>query len=138
MPEIKTPMHPKSPLPVGTLVVYQGIQPEYHGVYRITAHASRAELEASGRRVEDYFIDYTGYRLWPVGVQQNYRNRERALYFVRRGSFTELKMPVMTVAKGDVIQIVPESGPQRTMRVHHVEHHIITLNDIILEADSGA
>ena len=32
-----------------------------------------------------------------------------------------------TVAKGDVIRIIPERGPVRVMRVAHVEHHVITL-----------
>jgi len=34
-----------------------------------------------------------------------------------------------TVAKGDLIRIVPEAGPERLMVVAHVEHHIITLSD---------
>lgn len=34
------------------------------------------------------------------------------------------------VAKNDVIGIVPEAGPRRTMLVSRVEHHIITLADI--------
>lgn len=35
----------------------------------------------------------------------------------------------MTITKGDIIQIVPERGPVRIMRVSHVEHHVITLAD---------
>jgi hypothetical protein len=35
-----------------------------------------------------------------------------------------------TVTKGDIITIVPEKGEVRTMRVAHVEHHIITLSDL--------
>lgn len=34
------------------------------------------------------------------------------------------------VAKGDVIRIIPEAGPERVMLVSHVEHHIITLADL--------
>ncbi len=33
------------------------------------------------------------------------------------------------VAKGDLIRIAPATGPQRLMRVHHIERHIITLTD---------
>ena len=36
----------------------------------------------------------------------------------------------LTVAKNDVIGIVPDAGPRRTMLVSHVEHHIITLTDL--------
>ena len=44
------------------------------------------------------------------------------------GTTAHLALPAIT--KGDVIRIVPESGPERVMRVAHVEHHIITLADI--------
>lgn len=33
------------------------------------------------------------------------------------------------VTKDDIIRIIPEKGPERVMRVSHVEHHIITLAD---------
>ena len=36
----------------------------------------------------------------------------------------------ITVARNDVIGIVPDAGPRRTMLVSHVEQHIITLNDL--------
>lgn len=36
----------------------------------------------------------------------------------------------LTIARNDVIRIVPESGPEQTMLVSHVEHHIITLADL--------
>ena len=31
------------------------------------------------------------------------------------------------IAKGGIIRIIPDLGPERVMRVSHVEHHIITL-----------
>jgi len=34
------------------------------------------------------------------------------------------------VARGDVIHIVPDAGPERRMLVTHVEHHIIALSDL--------
>jgi hypothetical protein len=34
------------------------------------------------------------------------------------------------IRKGDVIHIVPDSGPERDMIVSHVEHHLITLIDL--------
>ena len=43
---------------------------------------------------------------------------------------TTIEGTPVTVTKGDVIRIVPESGPERVMLVAHVEHHIITLADI--------
>lgn len=36
----------------------------------------------------------------------------------------------VSVAKGDVIRVVPERGPERLMLVAHVEQHIITLSDL--------
>ena len=39
-------------------------------------------------------------------------------------------MTEITVAKGDIIRIVPDRGPERVMLVTHVEHHIITLADL--------
>lgn len=139
-----TPLHPKPPLPVGTKVIYHGSHPMYHGEYVITATVDRAGLEAVGRSIDHYFIDYTGYELWPIGVERTYRNREMGLYFVRRGSITVIPddeekkpEPFKTVKMGDVIKIIPESGPERVMEVAHVEHLIITLRDIVLEANHG-
>jgi hypothetical protein len=132
-----TPLHPKPALPVGTKVLYHGSHPMYHGEYMITATVDRAGLEAVGRSIDHYFIDYTGYELWPIGVEHTYRNREMGLYFVRRGSITEIKPDPVKVKMGDVIHIIPESGPERVMEVAHVEHLIITLRDIVLEANDG-
>lgn len=39
---------------------------------------------------------------------------------------------IKTIEKGDVIYIIPDVGPERTMIVSHVEHHVITLRDIVI------
>lgn len=88
MPEIKTPLHPISPLPIGTKVDYHGSQIGYHGIYGIYGVYDAATLEQSGRDIEHYAIDRVGYALFPWGLEQDWRNRERALHYVRRESFT--------------------------------------------------
>lgn len=35
----------------------------------------------------------------------------------------------VTVTRGGIIRIVPDKGPERLMRIAHVEQHIITLSD---------
>jgi hypothetical protein len=98
MPDTKTPLHPKSPLPIGTKVIYHGSHLMYHGEYVVTSTVDRTGLEAVGRNVKDYFIDWTGYELWPLGIEQTYRNRELSLRFVRRGSITPIQQEEKTTA----------------------------------------
>jgi hypothetical protein len=88
MTEIKTPLHPKNPLPIGTKVNYHGSHPGYHGVYGIYSVYDEASLRASGRDPENYAIDRVGYALFPWGLEQDWRNREQELHYVRRSSFT--------------------------------------------------
>ena len=42
-----------------------------------------------------------------------------------------------TITEGDVIRIVPEKGPERVMKVSHVEHHVITLSDPASGTEEG-
>lgn len=138
--EIKIP-GPLPPLPVGTHVNYYGSKRYYHGQYEITATVDAAGLAASGRSIDDYFLDHTGYELWPLGVPRKFGNSEQSLSYVRRGSIAPIEKkldPPVTVKKGDTIKLIPDSGPEYVMKVAHVEHHIITLCDVIREADSGA
>jgi NTP pyrophosphatase (non-canonical NTP hydrolase) len=91
---IKTPLHPKRPLPVGTRVRYHGSHSSYHGIYTVRRVAVADDLRAVGRNPErDYFIDHCGYELWPEGVEETYRNGDQSLHFVRRGSITEAPVP---------------------------------------------
>lgn len=144
MPEIKTPLHPKSPLPVGTKVRYHGSHPDYHGEYEITRIYDEAALTAAGRAVEHYGTDRVGYELTPKNAELSYRGWRDGLHFVRRTSFTVIdedetqKIEPVSVEMGDIIKIIPESGPVRLMEVAHVEHYAITLRDITLEASHGA
>jgi hypothetical protein len=100
--EIKTPLHPKPPLPVGTKVKYQGSVIYAHGLYTIVEVVDKDGLAAAGRSTDNYFIDHVGYELVPVGMERSYRNREFILHFVRRGSFTVVtdddteEIPVIT------------------------------------------
>jgi hypothetical protein len=92
MPDpIKTPLHPKSPLPVGTKVQYHGSHPDHHGDYVITSIADADMLRAMGRDPDtNYSIDRVGYELCPVGMERSYRNHAYMLYYVRRGSITPI------------------------------------------------
>lgn len=79
------------PLPVGTKVNYYGSHRYYHGQYEIVSLVDADGLAAVGRSVKDYFLDHTGYELWPLDVPRKFANRERALYFVRRSSITVIE-----------------------------------------------
>jgi hypothetical protein len=86
-----TSLNPVPPLPVGTKVNYYGSHRYYHGQYEIVATVDADGLRAVGRSTEDYFLDHTGYELWPLGVPSFGERKERALYFVRRGSIAPIE-----------------------------------------------
>ena len=90
--EIKTPLHPLTPLPIGTKVRYHGSQVGYHGIYGIYGVYDEEMLRLTNRDPDtNYKTDRVGYALFPWGVDQDWHNRELALHYVRRDSITVIR-----------------------------------------------
>ncbi|MEV6401081.1 hypothetical protein AB0M39_40965 [Streptomyces sp. NPDC051907] len=83
------------PVPVGTVVRYTGSRA--HGEYEITEHRDPAEHPRARLPLSDSaraaYPDGTAYDLWPVGVERKFGNRDRAVYYARRTSFTVVSPP---------------------------------------------
>lgn len=57
-----------------------------------------------------------------------YTNQGRCLQAFQAGYAEAAAGPL--VAAGEIVRIIPKRGPERLMRVAHVEHHVITLSDL--------
>lgn len=78
-------------LALGTRVCYHGSIRYLHGTYTLNAYSDlslRTDLLAG--YIAEHWPDGTAYDLWPEGVPVKFGNRDRAVYFVRRDSFTVL------------------------------------------------
>lgn len=79
----------EQPLAVGTKVRYHGSHEYRHGVYEITSVEDN-RLGVSCLEYPEY-VDGVCYDLMPEGLAYSYRNRDEALFYVRRGSITPVE-----------------------------------------------
>jgi hypothetical protein len=86
----------------------------------------RRELSGFGNEV----TVFTGE--WVDGYQEKHRYDAAASWIVKKAPAPEVSA---TIARGDVIRIRPDRGPERVMVVSHVEHHLITLADLPAEGE---
>jgi hypothetical protein len=79
-------------VPVGTRVRYHGSVRHLRGEYEVIGYSdlsTRHDLPEEA--IAEHWPDGIAYELWPVGVEFKFGNRDQAVYFVRRASFTVLE-----------------------------------------------
>lgn len=83
-------------VPLETRVRYHGSLDYWHGDYHIVGHRDPHEREdvtsqLTESEIEGYWPGGVAYDLWPVDLPRKFGLRDRAVYFVRRESFTILE-----------------------------------------------
>lgn len=77
------------PLPLETLVRYDGSLEGHDGLYRVWGHQDPINLHGcSPEELAKYFPDGVAYTLWPEGVPRKFGLRHLAPYNIRRKSLT--------------------------------------------------
>lgn len=80
------------PVAVGTVVRYFGSWADSSApLYEITDQAAPGDnpnLRGAEEPVEELYPDGTAYHLWLMGKSRRFGNRQFAVYFVRRTSFS--------------------------------------------------
>lgn len=83
------------PYAIGTKVRYHGSLAYMRGEYEITEYGAQgspdAQLYYNQDELNEYYPDGVSYHLWPVGVPHKFCERDKALYYVRRGSITPVE-----------------------------------------------
>jgi hypothetical protein len=78
-------------IPVGSRVRYHGSISRMHGAYLVTGYSDLSlRKDLSQEQISEHWPDGVAYDLWPEGVPEKFCNRDRALYYIHRRSFTVL------------------------------------------------